>query len=192
MIRRPPRSTLFPYTTLFRSGGSCLPKDLRAITHRAKQLDVDVPVLNSILPSNRRQLDQAVDAVLQTNRKTVGVLGLSFKMGTDDLRESPMVSLIEILIGKGLSLSIYDPDVSMARLFGANKKYIDQEIPHISRLLCTDLNAVLEASEVIVIGKKDRRFNQLSKNDNQHTIIDLVGTLEPAKQKQKSRGKAAR
>jgi len=176
----------------FAFGGSCLPKDLRAITHRAKQLDVDVPVLNSILPSNRRQLDQAIDAVLQTKRKTVGVLGLSFKMGTDDLRESPMVSLIEILIGKGLSLSIYDPDVSMARLFGANKKYIDQEIPHISRLLCTDLNAVLEASEVIVIGKKDRRFNQLSQNDNQHTIIDLVGTLEPAKQKQKSRGKAAR
>ena len=176
----------------FAFGGSCLPKDLRAITHRAKQLDVDVPVLNSILPSNRHQLEQAVDAVLQTGRKTVGVLGLSFKTGTDDLRESPMVTLIEILIGKGLSLSIYDPDVSMARLFGANKKYIEQEIPHISRLLCTDLTEVLEGSEVIVIGKKDRRFNQLSQNDGRHTIIDLIGLLEPAKQKQKSRGKAAR
>lgn len=159
----------------FAFGGSCLPKDLRAITYKAKELDVEVPMLNSILASNRQQVARAVDTVLQTGRKTVGVLGLSFKSGTDDLRESPMVTLIETLIGKGLKLAIYDRDVELARLFGANKEYIEREIPHISNLMRPQLDEVIDASEVIIIGKREDEFRALAdKMNNGRVIIDLV------------------
>ena len=163
----------------FAFGGSCLPKDLRAITYKAKQMDVDAVMLNSILASNRLQVERAVDMVLSTGRKHVGVLGLSFKTGTDDLRESPMVNLIETLIGKGLKLSIYDRDVELARLFGANREYIEREIPHISQLMSAELDEVIERSEVIVIGKKEEEFHALSeKLNNGRVIIDLVRLLE--------------
>jgi GDP-mannose 6-dehydrogenase len=163
----------------FAFGGSCLPKDLRAINYKARELDVDAPVLNSILASNRRQVERAVDAVLQTGRKRIGVLGLSFKSGTDDLRESPMVALVETLIGKGLKLSIYDRDVELARLFGANQAYIESGIPHISQLLRTDLDEVIEQAEVIVIGKKEEEFRRLTdKLKNGRVVIDLVRLLE--------------
>jgi GDP-mannose 6-dehydrogenase len=159
----------------FAFGGSCLPKDLRAITYKAKELDVEAPMLNSILVSNRQQVERAVDAVLRTGRKQVGVLGLSFKSGTDDLRESPMVALIETLIGKGLKLAIYDRDVELARLFGANKEYIEREIPHISSLMRADLNDVIEHAEVVIIGKKEAEFRALAdKLNNGRVIIDLV------------------
>jgi GDP-mannose 6-dehydrogenase len=165
----------------FAFGGSCLPKDLRALNYRARELDVEVPLLSSILASNRRQVERAVEMVLQTGRKSVGVLGLSFKSGTDDLRESPMVTLIETLIGKGLRLSIYDRDVELARLFGANKNYIEQEIPHISSLMQSDLNRVVEASEVIIIGKKEDEFRMLEdKLNNGRVVIDLVRLLNGA------------
>src|SRR5262249_4304498 len=115
----------------------------------------------------------------ETGRKSVGVLGLSFKPGTDDLRESPMVTLIETLIGKGLDLVIYDQEVELARLFGANQEYIEREIPHISRLLTSSLNEVIEASEVIVIAKAEEEFLDLrSRINNGRTIIDLVGLPE--------------
>jgi GDP-mannose 6-dehydrogenase len=163
----------------FAFGGSCLPKDLRAITHKAKELDVEMPLLNSVMLSNRQQVERAVDLVLQTGRKKVGVLGLSFKSGTDDLRESPMVALIETLIGKGLKLAIYDRDVELARLFGANKEYIEREIPHISQLMRADLGEVIDGSEVIIIGKKEDEFRKLSdKLNNGRLIIDLVRLLE--------------
>jgi GDP-mannose 6-dehydrogenase len=159
----------------FAFGGSCLPKDLRAINYKAKELDVDVPMLNSILASNRRQVERVVDTVLQTGRKQIGVLGLSFKSGTDDLRESPMVALIETLIGKGMKLSIYDRDVELARLFGANKEYIEREIPHISSLMCSDLNQVVEQAEVLIIGKKEDEFRALAERlNNEAIVIDLV------------------
>jgi len=165
----------------FAFGGSCLPKDLRALNYRARELDVEVPLLSSILASNRRQVERAVEMVLQTGRKSVGVLGLSFKSGTDDLRESPMVTLIETLIGKGLRLSIYDRDVELARLFGANKHYIEQEIPHISSLMQSDLNRVVESSEVIIIGKKEDEFRMLEeKLNNGRVVIDLVRLLNGA------------
>lgn len=163
----------------FAFGGSCLPKDIRAITYKAKELDVEVPLLNSILLSNRQQIDRAIDAVLRTGYKNVGVLGLSFKPGTDDLRESPMVTLIETLIGKGLKLMIYDRDVELARLFGANKQYIEREIPHISSLMNPDLNTVIEGSEVVIIGKKEDEFRVLGDElNNGRVIIDLVRLFE--------------
>src|SRR6266849_5740186 len=155
----------------FAFGGSCLPKDLRAITYKAKELDVEVPLLNSILLSNRQQIERAIDTVIRTGRKNVGVLGLSFKPGTDDLRESPMVTLIETLIGKGLKLTIYDRDVELARLFGANKQYIEREIPHISSLMNSDLNQVIESSEVIIIGKKEDEFRVLAEKMNNGRVI---------------------
>jgi len=163
----------------FAFGGSCLPKDVRAITYKAKELDVEVPLLNSILLSNRQQVERAVDTVLRTGRKKVGVLGLSFKSGTDDLRESPMVTLIETLLGKGLKLSIYDNDVEVARLFGANKQYIEREIPHISSLMNSDLNQVIDEAEVIIIGKKEDQFRVLSdKLNNGRVLVDLVRLFE--------------
>jgi GDP-mannose 6-dehydrogenase len=142
-------------------------------------MDVEVPLLNSVLASNRGQIERAIQMVLETGRKRVGVLGLSFKSGTDDLRESPMVTLIESLIGKGLKLSIYDRDVELARLFGANKHYIEQEIPHISSLMNPDLNQVIESSEVIIVGKKEKEFRVLEDRlNNGRVVIDLVRLLE--------------
>jgi GDP-mannose 6-dehydrogenase len=159
----------------FAFGGSCLPKDLRAINYKAKELDVEAPLLGSILISNRQQVERAVDAVLRTGKRKVAILGLSFKSGTDDLRESPMVSLIETLIGKGLKLAIYDRDVELARLFGANKDYIEREIPHISSLMQSDLGKVVDESEVVIIAKKEDEFRALShKLGGEREVIDLV------------------
>jgi len=159
----------------FAFGGSCLPKDLRAVSYKAKELDVEVPVLSAITITNRLQVDRAVEMVLRTGKKRVGVLGFSFKAGTDDLRESPMVTLIETLIGKGLELVIYDRDVSLARLFGANKEYIEHEIPHISKLMKTSIDEVLNAADTIVIGNKSEEFRQIEQRLRaDQTVIDLV------------------
>jgi len=165
----------------FAFGGSCLPKDLRALTFKAREMDVDVPVLNAIMTSNRLQVERAIDLVLDTGRRSVGVLGLSFKPGTDDLRESPMIALIEALIGKGLSLSIYDREVELSRIFGANKDYLERVIPHISRLLKPSMDTVIQDSEVIVIGKQQEEFLSLSDNlNNGRIIIDLVRLFDRA------------
>ena len=163
----------------FAFGGSCLPKDLRALQYKAKELDVDVPVLSSILPSNRRQIERAFEMVMSTGKKRIGILGFSFKAGTDDLRESPMVALIEALIGKGMQLAIYDRDVSLARLFGANKEYIEREIPHISQLMRARIDEVLEHAEVLVIGNKAEEFRAIdSRLRSGQTVIDLVRLFE--------------
>ncbi len=159
----------------FAFGGSCLPKDLRAINYKAKQVDIEVPVLSSILPSNRQQVERAVEMVLATSKKRVGVFGFSFKAGTDDLRESPMVTLIETLLGKGLQLQIYDRDVSLARLFGANKEYIERQIPHIAQLMRTSIDEVLEFAEVLVLGNKNEEFKAIEqKRTEGQVVIDLV------------------
>jgi len=159
----------------FAFGGSCLPKDLRAINYKAKQLDVEVPLLTSILPSNKQQIERAVEMILNTQSKKVGIFGFSFKAGTDDLRESPMVILIETLIGKGIQLYIYDRDVSLARLVGANKDYIEGQIPHISQLMRTSLEEIVELADVLVIGNRSAEFEQIKnmRRDGQ-VIIDLV------------------
>jgi len=159
----------------FAFGGSCLPKDLRAVSYKAKELDVEVPVLSAISITNRLQIERALEMVLRTGNKRVGVLGFSFKAGTDDLRESPMVTLIETLIGKGLELVIYDRDVSLARLFGSNKEYIEHEIPHIAKLMRSSINEVLNAANTIVIGNKSEEFRQIeSRLRPDQTVIDLV------------------
>ncbi len=159
----------------FAFGGSCLPKDLRAVIYKAKEADVEVPVLSAVLRSNRQQIERAVDMVVRTGKKQIGVLGMSFKAGTDDLRESPMVILIETLIGKGLQLTIYDRDVSLARVFGANKEYIEREIPHISRLMRGEMNEVQGSAEVLVIGNKSEEFRLIeSQLRDDQIVIDLV------------------
>jgi GDP-mannose 6-dehydrogenase len=159
----------------FAFGGSCLPKDLRAINYKAKEMDVEVPLLSSILPSNRLQIERAIDLVLRTGKKRIGVLGLSFKAGTDDLRESPVVTLIETLVGKGFQLAIYDRDVSVARLFGANKDYIEREIPHISQLMRPTIEEVLADSQVIVLGKKGEGFREIESSlRSDQMVLDLV------------------
>jgi GDP-mannose 6-dehydrogenase len=159
----------------FAFGGSCLPKDVRALQYRAKEADVELPVISSILPSNRLQIEHAFDQIMETGKKRIGLLGFSFKAGTDDLRESPMVILAEALLGKGLTLQIYDRNVSLARLVGANKDYIETQIPHLSSLLCATTDEVLDGSDVIVIGNQSREFaDAAAKATADHIIIDLV------------------
>jgi len=170
----------------FAFGGSCLPKDVRALQYRAKELDVDVPVISQILPSNKLQIEQAFNQVMETGKKQIGLLGFSFKAGTDDLRESPIVILAEALLGKGLSLKIYYKNVSMAKLVGANKDYIERQIPHLSSLLCNTIDEVIVGSEVIVVGNQSSEFvDALSHTRKDQIVIDLVrlpmyGALIPA------------
>ena len=136
----------------FAFGGSCLPKDVRALAYCGKQLDLDLPLLRAILPSNQAHLERAVEAVLATKRKRIGVLGLSFKPGTDDLRESPSVQLIKRLLGEGCDVQVWDKDVSLGRLAGSNRQFIQDEIPHIGARLSTDLESVVSQSEIVVVG----------------------------------------
>ena len=137
----------------FAFGGSCLPKDLRALLHHARHTDLDVPMLDSVFKSNTYQIDRAVARIQQTGHRQIGLVGLSFKAGTDDLRESPLVTLAEALIGKGFDLRIYDPDVQLGHLVGTNRAYIEQAIPHISGLLSGSLKEVCAHAEVLVVGK---------------------------------------
>jgi GDP-mannose 6-dehydrogenase len=159
----------------FAFGGSCLPKDVRALQYRAKEVDVDLPLISSILPSNRLQIQHAFDQVLETGRNKIGLLGFSFKAGTDDLRESPIVILAEALLGKGLKLRIYDKNVSLARLVGANKEYIEKQIPHLSSLLCNTVDEVVVCSDVIVVGNQSPEFvDALTQCRADQIVIDLV------------------
>jgi len=159
----------------FAFGGSCLPKDLRAILYRAKQLDLDAPMLSSLLQSNQKQVEMAFDLVRKSGKKRIAVLGLSFKPGTDDLRESPIVNLIEMLIGKGYKVRIYDEEVSLARIYGANRRYIEETIPHISSLMSSSMEEVVQDSEVIVVAKRDIRFAEMMENLAEgRQILDLV------------------
>ncbi len=157
-------------------GGSCLPKDLRALVHLSRQHDLELPVMEAIARSNERQARRGVELVLATGRKRVGVVGLTFKTGTDDLRESPMVYLVETLLGKGYELRIYDPNISLARLTGANRRYVERAIPHISRLLRDSLDEVLAESDVLVLGHKMEELEPLLEaRKGRHIIVDLAG-----------------
>lgn len=160
----------------FAFGGSCLPKDLRALTTIAKQNDLELPMLSSLLVSNRVHIDHAVDKILKLGRPKVGMLGLSFKTGTDDLRESPLVLVAKRLLGEGCELRIFDPEVQLSRLLGANRSYIDANIPHLASLLCPDIESMIDPSEVILVGLQQSALNkalQMRLRPEQY-VIDLV------------------
>jgi GDP-mannose 6-dehydrogenase len=166
----------------FAFGGSCLPKDLRATMYLAKQKDVELPMHAGILASNRVQLDHAIAKVLATGKRRVGLVGLAFKSGTDDLRESPMVYLAEHLIGKGLSLLVYDPEVHLSSLIGANRRFIETHVPHIGALIRPDLSAVVADSDVLVLGLSDKKTVEALRGcvRPEQTLVDLVNVGERA------------
>src|SRR5260370_36373342 len=151
----------------FAFGGSCLPKDLRALSYQAKMHDLQLPILSSILPSNEMQIVRSLHLIMGKGHTRVGVLGFSLKAGTDDLRESPLIEIIERRLGKGYDLRIYDRNVNIASLVGANRDFILNRIPHISKLMVNGIDAVLEHAQTIVIGNKDPEFQ---------TVPDRLGT----------------
>jgi len=173
----------------FAFGGSCLPKDVRALTHKARTMDLNLPILNAVLPSNQMQIETALRMIAGRGKKKIGILGFSFKAGTDDLRESPMVEVIERLLGKGYDLRVYDRNVNMARLIGANRDYLLNHIPHISNLMVESLDDVLDHAEVIVVGNKASEWDGLVERlrDDQ-VVVDLVRIGSSATQEGKYYG----
>jgi GDP-mannose 6-dehydrogenase len=160
----------------FAFGGSCLPKDLRALTNIAKQNDIELPMLSSLLTSNRVHIDHAVERILKLGRPKVGMLGLSFKTGTDDLRESPLVLVAKRLLGEGCELRIFDPEVQLSRLLGANRSYIDANIPHLGELLCADIESMIDPSDVILVGLQQSALNDAlqARVRPEQFVLDLV------------------
>ncbi len=159
----------------FAFGGSCLPKDLRALTYQAKAHDLQLPILSSILPSNEMQIAKGLQIVTSKGLRRIGILGFSFKAGTDDLRESPMIEIIERLIGKGYDLRIYDKNVNLARLIGANRDFILNRIPHISRLMVDSVDVVLDHAQTVVVGNKDPDFSAISSQlRSDQVLVDFV------------------
>jgi len=160
----------------FAFGGSCLPKDLRALTYVGKLKDVTTPMLGNVMGSNRAHIDHAVDLITAAGKRRIGLIGLSFKPGTDDLRESPLVAVAERLIGKGYDLRIFDPEVNLSRLLGANKRYIEHSIPHIGNLMVSDCEAALAHAEVLVVGlaTKEILAEVQAKVTSHHVLVDLA------------------
>jgi len=159
----------------FAFGGSCLPKDLRALNYLARSRDLDPPVLGAILESNEQQIRAVARRIMATGHRRIGFLGMTFKPDTDDLRESPLVELIETLLGKGLTIAIYDPNVALSRLVGANRRFIEERIPHLSTLLVDSLDQVVQRSDVLVVGHRDRRLGAaLERVPPEKVIVDLA------------------
>jgi GDP-mannose 6-dehydrogenase len=159
----------------FAFGGSCLPKDLRAVNYLAREMDLRLPLLESLLPSNQEHIERAIGMVLGAGKKKVGLLGLSFKAGTDDLRESPQVALVKRLLGEGCQIRIWDPNVSLARLAGANRQYIEEVIPHIASLLSSNLREVVESADVVVLGTGAATKEMVEKYlRREQILVDLV------------------
>jgi GDP-mannose 6-dehydrogenase len=160
----------------FAFGGSCLPKDLRALRHHAKTLDVQSFVLDATLAANQHQIDRVMGMIARNGKRRVAMLGLTFKPDTDDLRESPLVELTERLIGKGFEVVIYDSDLQLSRLVGSNRRFAMQHLPHLSGLLVANLEDALERSDVVVVGTPHTSFrNLLPRLRSDHQILDLVG-----------------
>ena len=163
----------------FAFGGSCLPKDLRALSYQAKMHDLNLPILTSILPSNEIQIARGLQLVVNRGQTRVGILGFSFKAGTDDLRESPLIEVIERLIGKGYDLRIYDKNVNMASLVGANRDFILNRIPHISKLMVGDIDTVLDHAQTVVVGNKDPDFDSVPEKLREgQVLVDFVRIVE--------------
>ncbi|MGE5294763.1 MAG: nucleotide sugar dehydrogenase [Solirubrobacterales bacterium] len=159
----------------FAFGGSCLPKDLRALVHKGRAMDLELPILNAILQSNRMQMEAGLSLILDLGKKKIGALGFSFKAGTDDLRESPMVHVIEQLLGKGCDIRAYDANVSMAKLIGANRDYLLNLIPHISSLMVESVDEVLDHAEVVIVGNQAPEFSDIMNRVRpDQTVVDLV------------------
>jgi GDP-mannose 6-dehydrogenase len=158
----------------FAFGGSCLPKDLRAVVHAGRRADIELPLLESVLVSNERHLDRTFDAVLASGRRKIALIGLSFKPGTDDLRESPLVALAERLLGKGLDLAIYDPLVQRSTLVGANLEYVQEHLPHLSALLANDLGEVISRSELCIVGARVPELDAHLDALGERIVVDLV------------------
>jgi GDP-mannose 6-dehydrogenase len=160
----------------FAYGGSCLPKDLRALVYRAKELDVESPLLNALALSNQKQVERGIKLVERTGCKKIGILGLSFKAGTDDLRESPTINLAETLIGRGYQIRIFDEKLQLSKLVGANKLFLEKELPHIASLMSSSMEQLISQSEVIVIANGSQTFHQVaSLMNSEQILIDLVG-----------------
>jgi GDP-mannose 6-dehydrogenase len=165
----------------FAFGGSCLPKDVRALAYQAKQFDLESPVLNAILQSNSAQVRLAIQKLLSLGKKRVGFLGMAFKPNTDDLRESPLVEVIETLLGKGYPIRIYDKNVSLSRLVGANKRFIEEHIPHLSSLLVESIEEIVAESDVLVVGYQSPEFAQAVQGARaSQTVIDLARVMKHA------------
>ena len=163
-------------------GGSCLPKDLRALIGRAREKDVELPMLEAIARSNASQIQRTIDFITEIGARDVGILGLSFKVGTDDLRESPLVIMAETLLGKGFKLAIHDSDVELTRLTGANKRFLEEKLPHINSLLSASLEEVVAQSKTLVVCKNASEYRELPRLISpQHHIVDLAATLKTAK-----------
>lgn len=163
----------------FAFGGSCLPKDVRALVHRTRRMSLDLPILNAVLPSNASHVDRAFRIVTESGDRRVGMMGLSFKPGTDDLRESPLVEMAERLIGKGYDLRIYDHNVNLSRLMGTNLEYIERHIPHIAGLMVADPAELVRHARTIVVGNDDARHREaLAMISDGQVVVDLVGIEE--------------
>lgn len=159
----------------FAFGGSCLPKDVRALTHLARRNFVDIPLLANLIRSNESHLQRALDLLINGGHRRIGIFGLAFKSGTDDLRESPMVELAERLIGKGFDVKIFDENVTLSRLVGANRAFISERLPHINHLLVDDVDAVLEHGETLVVGTRTPRvIDALTRRSPTQQVVDLV------------------
>jgi GDP-mannose 6-dehydrogenase len=164
----------------FAFGGSCLPKDLRATIHLAKTHDVELPMQAAITASNRAHIELAIAKVAATAKRRIGMLGLSFKTGTDDLRESPLVLLAEHFIGKGCTILVYDPEVHLSNLLGANRRYIEQHLPHIGSLIRNDIAEVIAGSDVLVVGLGDAAVvaGLAQHTRPEQTIVDLINIAD--------------
>jgi GDP-mannose 6-dehydrogenase len=168
----------------FAFGGSCLPKDVRALNHTARQHDVDIPMMANVLTANEAQLRRAVDLITGKGKRKIGIFGLSFKSGTDDLRESPLVELAERLTGKGYEIRIFDSNVAQSRLMGANRDFLDERLPHISTVLTDDADAVLDHAEICVVGTRDPQVVKAIENARpDQIIVDLVRLPDAAERR---------
>lgn len=163
----------------FAFGGSCLPKDLRALNYKARSLDMNLPILGSILNSNAHQVERGLNMIIASGKRKIGILGFSFKAGTDDLRESPLVEIIERLLGKGYDIRIYDRNVNLAKLIGANKDYILNHIPHIARMMVNSIDEIIKHAETIVIGHASPEFHDImDRIKNEHVVVDFARVVD--------------